>query len=60
SRGLGAVVIAAQGMMDTTLMFAALVIIAAIGLLLYQGCMLLERRLLRSHAFPLSSTARAR
>ncbi|BDE71097.1 ABC transporter permease [Delftia lacustris] len=35
SRGLGAVVIAAQGMMDTTLMFAALV---------------LERRLLRSRA----------
>ncbi|MNR25652.1 putative aliphatic sulfonates transport permease protein SsuC [compost metagenome] len=51
SRGLGAVVIAAQGMMDTTLMFAALVLIAAIGLLLYQGCLLLERRLLRAHAF---------
>jgi len=50
SRGLGAVVIAAQGMMDTTLMFAALVLIAAIGLLLYQGCLLLERRLLRAHA----------
>lgn len=51
SRGLGAVVIAAQGMMDTTLMFAALVLIAAIGLLLYQGCLLFERRLLRAHAF---------
>lgn len=51
SRGLGAVVIAAQGMMDTTLMFAALVLIAAIGLLLYQACLLLERRLLRAHAF---------
>ena len=50
SKGLGAVVIAAQGMMDTTLMFAALVIIAAIGLLLYQACLLLERRLLRAHA----------
>lgn len=50
SRGLGAVVIAAQGMMDTTLMFAALVLIAAIGLLLYRGCLLLERRLLRAHA----------
>lgn len=60
SRGLGAVVIAAQGMMDTTLMFAALVIIAAIGLLLYQCCILLERRLLRSHAFPVLSTARLR
>jgi len=50
SQGLGAVVIAAQGMMDTTLMFAALLLIAALGLLLYQGCLLLERRLLRRHA----------
>lgn len=51
SRGLGAVVIAAQGTMDTTLMFAALVLIAAMGLLLYQACLVLERRLLRAHAF---------
>ncbi|MHC3434085.1 ABC transporter permease [Delftia lacustris] len=50
SRGLGAVVIAAQGMMDTTLMFAALVLIAVMGLLLYQACLVLERRLLRSRA----------
>lgn len=54
SRGLGAVVISAQGMMDTTLMFAALVLIAALGLLLYQACLVLERRLLRAHAFPAS------
>lgn len=51
SKGLGAVVIAAQGMMDTTLMFAALVLIAAIGLVLYQLCLVLERRLLRSHGY---------
>ncbi|GGH57587.1 ABC transporter permease [Comamonas phosphati] len=51
SRGLGAVVIAAQGMMDTTLMFAALVLIAAMGLLLYQACLVLERRLLRVHVY---------
>ncbi|WP_312409325.1 ABC transporter permease [Comamonas sp.] len=50
TQGLGAVVIAAQGMMDTTLMFAALLLIAALGLLLYQACLLLERRLLRRHA----------
>ena len=56
SKGLGAVVIAAQGMMDTTLMFAALVLIAAIGLVLYQLCIVLERRLLRSHAFPISNS----
>ncbi|SAI51142.1 ABC transporter permease [Bordetella ansorpii] len=50
SRGLGAVIIAAQGMMDTPLMFAALAAIAAIGLLGYQATLLLERRLLRPYA----------
>lgn len=56
SRGLGAVVIAAQGMMDTTLMFAALVLIAAMGLLLYQACLVLERRLLRTYAYTQDSS----
>lgn len=56
SQGLGAVVIAAQGMMDTTLMFAALVLIAAMGLLLYQACLILERRLLRAHHFSTSQS----
>ncbi len=46
SRGLGAVVIAAQGSMDTPLMFATLVLIAALGLLAYQFTLWLERRLL--------------
>ncbi len=50
SQGLGAVIIASQGMMDTALMFAALVLIAALGLLLYQATLLLESRLLRAHA----------
>jgi NitT/TauT family transport system permease protein len=49
SNGLGAVIIASQGMMDTSLMFAALVLIAAIGLLLYQATLLLERVLLRPY-----------
>ena len=56
SQGLGAVVIAAQGMMDTTLMFAALVLIAVMGLLLYQACLVLERYLLRSHHFSTSQS----
>ncbi|WP_218239925.1 ABC transporter permease [Comamonas fluminis] len=55
SQGLGAVIIAAQGMMDTTLMFAALVLIAVLGLLLYQLCLLLEQRLLRGHCSGFSS-----
>ena len=49
SRGLGAVIIAAQGMMDTSLMFAALTAIAVIGLLCYQAMLVLERRLLRPY-----------
>jgi len=49
SRGLGAVIIAAQGMMDTPLMFAALTAIAVIGLLCYQAMLVLERRLLRPY-----------
>ena len=47
SEGLGAVIIAAQGSMDTSLMFAALLLVSLIGLLLYQAVLILERRLLR-------------
>jgi NitT/TauT family transport system permease protein len=46
SRGLGALVIASQGTMDTSLMFAVLVLIAVLGLLVYQATLLLERWLL--------------
>ena len=57
SQGLGAVIIAAQGMMDTTLMFAALVLIAVLGLVLYQLCLMLEQRLLRGHGHQSSSSS---
>ncbi|MEJ8836433.1 ABC transporter permease [Ramlibacter sp. AN1133] len=46
SRGLGALVIASQGTMDTSLMFAVLVLIAALGMFAYQATLLLERWLL--------------
>ncbi len=46
SKGLGALVIAAQGTMDTSLMFAVLVLIAVLGMLVYQATLLLERWLL--------------
>jgi len=49
SRGLGAVIIAAQGMMDTPLMFAALTAIAVMGLVSYQAMLMIERRLLRPY-----------
>ena len=46
TRGLGALVIATQGTMDTARMFAVLVLIAALGMLAYQATLLLERWLL--------------
>lgn len=46
NQGLGALVIATQGTMDTPLMFAVLLLIAALGMLAYQATLLLERWLL--------------
>jgi NitT/TauT family transport system permease protein len=52
SKGLGALIIAAQGSMDTPLMFAALLVITLLGLLLYEITLLLERRLLKPYFQP--------
>jgi len=49
SQGLGALIIVSQGMMDTSLMFAVLVVIAVLGLLLYQITLAVEAHLLRSY-----------
>ncbi|HWI84381.1 ABC transporter permease [Ramlibacter sp.] len=49
SQGLGALVIAAQGMMDTPLMFAVFVLIAILGMLVYEAALALERWLLRPY-----------
>jgi NitT/TauT family transport system permease protein len=46
SQGLGALIIASQGMMDTPLMFAVLVLIAVLGMLVYEAALALERWLL--------------
>lgn len=46
SRGLGALIIAAQGSMDTPLMFAVLTVITVLGLTFYKMCEWLQRRLL--------------
>jgi NitT/TauT family transport system permease protein len=45
-KGLGALVIASQGTMDTPLMFAVLVLIAGLGMSVYQATVALERWLL--------------
>jgi NitT/TauT family transport system permease protein len=50
SKGLGALIIAAQGSMDTPLMFAVLTIIAVLGLIFYKAAQLLERHLLLSYS----------
>jgi len=48
SEGLGASIIAAQGMMDTPLMFALFILITLMGVLFYQITILFERWLLRN------------
>ncbi len=47
SKGLGALIIAAQGSMDTPLMFAVLALITLLGLVFYKSAEWLERRLLQ-------------
>ena len=46
SAGLGSSIITAQGMMDSTLMFALFIVITALGMLFYQLTILVEHRLL--------------
>lgn len=49
SEGLGALIIAAQGTMNTPMMFAVLINLTVIGLLLYGWIRLLERTLLKKY-----------
>ena len=49
SQGLGALIIVSQGMMDTPLMFAVLVVIATIGLVLYHLTLAVETYLLQPY-----------
>jgi NitT/TauT family transport system permease protein len=49
SKGLGALIIASQSMMDTPLMFAVLLLITVLGLVMYQLALGLERLLLWPH-----------
>ena len=55
-RGLGALIIAAQGSMDTPLMFAVLLLITVMGWGAYQAAVGLEARLLRRRALHAVST----
>jgi len=49
SQGLGALIIASQGMMDTPLMFAVLLLITVLGMALYQTTLAVERWLLKPY-----------
>jgi NitT/TauT family transport system permease protein len=57
SKGLGALIIAAQGSMDTPLMFAVLVLITLLGWGLYRAAVACESWLLRRLALPALATA---
>ena len=47
--GLGATIIASQGMMDSPLMFALFILITCLGIIFYQAAIQLERWLLHRH-----------
>jgi NitT/TauT family transport system permease protein len=49
SEGLGAVIVASQGMMDTPLMFASLILLTIIGMLLYQLVNVMEKKWIRRY-----------
>jgi NitT/TauT family transport system permease protein len=49
SEGLGAVIVASQGMMDTPLMFASLILLTIIGMLLYQLVNVMEKKWIRTY-----------
>ncbi|WP_080846022.1 ABC transporter permease [Cytobacillus gottheilii] len=44
SDGLGAVIIASQGMMDTPLMFSSLILLTLLGMIVYQSVNLIEHK----------------
>ncbi|MFP7736528.1 ABC transporter permease [Priestia aryabhattai] len=49
SEGLGSVIVASQGMMDTPLMFASLILLTIIGMLLYQLVNVMEKKWIRRY-----------
>lgn len=51
NKGLGALIIASQGMMDTPLMFAVLILLTLFGMLLYGLVNLVEKRLLKKYLY---------
>jgi len=49
NKGLGALIIVAQGMMDTPLLFSAFILLTAIGILLYASIYAIEHLFLRKY-----------
>jgi NitT/TauT family transport system permease protein len=50
NKGLGALIMASQGMMDTTLMFAVFIVLTLVGIILYQFIVYCERLVLNRRA----------
>ena len=50
NKGLGALIMASQGMMDTTLMFAVFIVLTLVGIVLYQLVVYCERLVLTRRA----------
>ena len=50
TKGLGALIMASQGMMDTTLMFAVFIVLTLVGIVLYQLVVYCERLVLTRRA----------
>jgi NitT/TauT family transport system permease protein len=50
NKGLGALIMASQGMMDTTLMFAVFIVLTLVGIILYQLVVYCERLVLTRRA----------
>jgi NitT/TauT family transport system permease protein len=50
NKGLGALIMASQGMMDTTLMFAVFIVLTLVGIVLYQLVVYCERLVLARRA----------
>lgn len=51
NKGLGALIIVAQGMMDTPLMFSVFILLTLMGILLYQAIYLIERLFFKKYYY---------
>jgi NitT/TauT family transport system permease protein len=51
NKGLGAIITTAMGMMETPLMFSAIILLTVIGIVLYQSISIIENRFLKKYYY---------